>query len=387
MIMRLSFFGTAALLAAVAVAVACGSTSDETSEIPVDSTTGLRAAEMGPVPALPEWPDNPPSEAKRALGKSLYNDIRMSGSGTASCNTCHLATTDFQDATPRDAPDRSYPHLGPTLPRNAPSLLNVVYAKMMRWDGSYFTDVFDMAVLPYAEANMNLSHRLPPEEVEAVDVPGAQEAMQQKLTVEAPGYRPLFQQAFGEDIAQLAPKDTWRLAGKAIATYLRTVVSRDAPFDRWNAGDSSAISAAAVRGFTLFRGKAMCTACHSGPFFSDFQFHNVSTSLPDATGARQDEGRFKVTGLEKDRGAFLTPMLRSVGSTSPYLHDGSETRIVNVLKIKLGKRAAQDPNHEPLLDGIPDLSDGEVDDLVQFLKSLEGAPLAPDVVSLPTSFP
>jgi cytochrome c peroxidase len=384
MTLRLSFACATALFVAAA---ACGSTSDEPSAIAVDPATGLRAAEMGPVPDLPSWADNPPNDAKWALGKSLYNDIRISGSGTATCNNCHLSTTDFQDATPLDAPDRSYPARAPTLPRNAPSLLNLVYAKMLRWDGSYFTDVFDVAVLPYAEANMNLSHRLAPEDVEGVDVPGAQEAMQKKLTVEVPGYRPLFQEAFGEDIAQLAPKDTWRLAGKAIATYLRSAVSRDAAFDRWNAGDSSAMSAAAARGFTLFRGKAMCTSCHSGPLFSDFQFHNVSTSLPDASGARADEGRIKVTALEKDRGAFLTPMLRSVSDTSPYLHDGSETRLVSVIKIKLGKRGAQDPNHDPLLDHMPDLDDGEIDDLVQFLKALQGAPLAPDVVLPPTSLP
>ena len=385
--MRLSF--TCALITVgVATAAACGSAGgDSSDDIKVDAKTGLRAAEMGPVPALPEWPDNPPTEAKAALGKSLFNDIRISGSGQASCNTCHVTTTDYQSGSPTDVPDRSYPGTAPTLPRNAPALLNVVYAKMLRWDGSYFTDIFDMAVLPYAEANMNLSHRLPREEVETVDIAGAQEAMQRKLTVDFPGYRPLFQQVFGQDIASLAPKDTWRLAGKAIATYLRAVVSRDAPFDRWNAGDSSAISPAAVRGFSLFRGKAMCTACHSGPLFSDFQFHNVSTSLPDATGARADEGRYKVTGLEKDRGAFLTPMLRAVGDTSPYLHDGSQTRIANVIKIKLGARGAADPNHEPILDRMPDLDDAEIDDIVQFLKALQGAPLSPDVTLPPTSFP
>ena len=383
---RLTLF--ALMTMGLSSAASCASTAaDGGDEIKVDGKTGLRAAEMGPVPALPEWPDNPATDGKAALGKSLFHDVRISGSGQSSCSTCHVATTDYQSGSPTDVPDRSYPGVAPTLPRNAPALLNVVYAKMLRWDGSYFTDIFDMAVLPYAEANMNLSHRMPREQVESVDIPGAQEAMQQKLTVDVPGYRALFQQAFGQDVASLAPKDTWRLAGMAIATYLRAVVSRDAPFDRWNAGDSGAMSVAAVRGFSLFRGKAMCTACHSGPFFSDFQFHNVSTSLPDAAGARPDEGRYKVTGLEKDRGAFLTPMLRAVGDTSPYLHDGSETRIANVIKIKLGKRGAQDPSHEPILDRIPDLSDGEIDDLVQFLKALQGAPLAPDVVSTPTSFP
>src|SRR6185369_13379241 len=102
------------------------------------------------------------------------------------------------------------------------------------------------------------------------------------------------------------------------------------PFDRWNAGDDAAMNAAAVRGLTLFR--AECIACHSGPLFSDFRFHNVSTSPPDASGMRADEGRFRVTGVEADHGAFLTPTLRHVSNTSPYLHDGSQTTLAAVIR-------------------------------------------------------
>ncbi len=374
---------------AVTAAAACASKSDSTAGDvpPVNPATGLRAAELGPVPPLPEWPDNPATDAKMALGKSLFFDVRLSGSGTAACGNCHLSTTDFQSSTPLDVPDRSYPKLGPTLPRNTPSLLNIVYAKMLRWDGSYYTDLFDVAVLPYAEANMNLSHTLPAADVEEVDLAGAQKAMRQKLVVDIPGYKAAFQGAFGQDIEALAPGEVWRLAGKAMATYFRAIVSRDSKFDRWNAGDASTMSDAAVRGFTLFRGKAMCAACHSGPLFSDFQFHNVSTALPGPDGTRADEGRFKVTGAPKDRGAFLTPTLRSASLTSPYLHDGAETGIANVIRIKLGKRGTLDPNHDPTLDQIPDLTDGEIDDLVQFVKALEGVPLGPDVVNAPATFP
>jgi cytochrome c peroxidase len=375
-------------LASLLAAAACASTSDGTpSEIPVDAKTGLRASEMGPVPPLPEWLDNEPTPQKKVLGKALFMDARLSGTGKLACTNCHLSTMDFQDGTPLSLPDRSSPALGPTLPRHTPSLLNAVYAPMLRWDGSYFTDVFDMAVLPFAEANMNISHRIPRDEVETVDLTGAQDAMQHRLTVELPGYKSAFQEAFGQDIAQLPAADTWRLVGKAIAVYLRVAISRDAPFDRWNAGEAGAMSAGAVRGFTLFRGKALCTACHSGPLFSDFQFHNISTSLPGPDGTRPDEGRAKVTGEAKDRGAFLTPMLRSVGSTSPYLHDGTLTGIAQVVRAKIAKRGSTDPNHDPLMDRMPDLSDGEIDDLVQFLKALEGAPPAADDLAFPTSFP
>jgi cytochrome c peroxidase len=165
------------------------------------------------------------------------------------------------------------------------------------------------------------------------------------------------------------------LAGKALAVYLRVAVSRDAPFDRWNAGDDAAMSPAAVRGLTLFLTRAKCSVCHSGPLFSDFLFHNVSTSPPDATGARADEGRFRVTGDEADRGAFLTPMLRHVSNISPYLHDGSETTLAAVIRHLTGEAGRVDPLHDRLLDSMPTLSADEVDDLVQFLKALKGQPL------------
>jgi cytochrome c peroxidase len=375
------------LAALSAAAAACFRDPDAPGErLPVDPSTGLRIAEIGPVPALPEWPDNPPTDAKKALGKALFFDTRISGSGTAACGNCHLSLTDFQSSTPLDVPDRSYPALGPALPRHTPSLLNIVYARMLRWDGSHFTDLFDMAVLPYAEANMNLSRSLPPEQVDAIDIPGAQAAMLRMLTVDYPGYARAFQDAFGEDIRAMKAEEVWRLAGKAIAVYFRSIVARDAPFDRWNAGDATAMSASAVRGVELFRGKAMCSACHTGPMLSDFAFHNVSTALPDANGARADEGRFKVTGRDADRGAFLTPMLRSSARTSPYFHDGSQTSIAEVIRTKLGDRG-RDPNRDPLLDQMPHLTDGEIDDIVQFVKALDGAPIPQADLDPPPTFP
>jgi cytochrome c peroxidase len=356
---------------------------------PVDPATGLRAAEHGPVPPLPEWADNPASDTKRALGRFIYFDARLSGSGTATCGNCHLSLTHFHSGSPLDLPDRSFPNITPVLPRHAPSLLNLVYAPMMRWDGSHFTDLYDMAVFPFAEANMDLSRRLPASDVEGIDVEGSQLVLADKLTREIPGYVAEFRNAFGEDIAQRTPQEIWRLAGKAVATYLRVAVSRDAAFDRWNAGDDQAMSEAAVRGFQLFRGKARCSQCHSGPLFSDFQFHNVSTSLSDAFGNRADEGREHVTHLAEDGGKFLTPMLRTVALTSPYLHDGSETTIASLLRRKMGAAGQKDPNHDQILDGAPDLSDAETDDILQFLKALTGKQLdisevlSPDPATFP----
>jgi cytochrome c peroxidase len=354
---------------------------------PVDPATGLRAAEHGPVPPLPEWSDNPPSEAKKVLGRAIYFDARLSGSGTATCGNCHLSVTNFQSGSPLDLPDRSYPNITPLLPRHAPSLLNLVYAPMMRWDGSHFTDLYDMAVLPFAEANMDLSRRLPASEVEAIDVEGAQAVLANKFTKEIPGYSAEFQKAFGEDITTRTPAEIWRLAGKAVATYLRIAISRDSAFDRWNAGDDSAMSDAAVRGFALFRGRGRCSQCHSGPLFSDFQFHNVSTSLPDGAGVRPDEGRQHVTHLPEDGGKFLTPMLRTVALTTPYLHDGSENTIAFVVRRTTGKTGRTDPNHDKILDDTPDLGDAELDDILAFLKALNGKPIELAELVRPQTFP
>jgi len=234
---------------------------------------------------------------------------------------------------------------------------------------------------------MDLSRRLPASDVEGIDLEGAQAVLANKFTKEIPGYAAEFQKAFGEDITARTPAEIWRMAGKAVATYLRVAVSRDAAFDRWNAGDAFAMNEAAVRGFALFRGRGRCSQCHAGPLFSDFQFHNVSTSLPDAAGQRADEGREHVTHLAEDGGRFLTPMLRTVALTSPYLHDGSETTIALVLKRKTGAKGRTDPNHDKILDQTTDLTDAELDDILQFLKALNGMQIDITELVQPQTFP
>lgn len=355
---------------------------------PVHPATGLRIDDSGPVPALPAWADNPATAEKKELGRALFADPRLSGSGKTVCGNCHFPVVEFQSGGPKDAPDRSYPGIAPTLPRNTPSLLNVVYAPMLRWDGAHFTDLYDAMALPLAEANMNLAPGHPAAEVGVIDVPGAQSALQKKLTVEIPGYVPLFQGAFGEDIQGLTAQEIWRLTGKALAVYIRVAVSRDSAFDRWNAGEDGAMSEAAIRGLSLFRGKAGCVSCHSGPLFSDFQFHNIATSPPDSKGSRADEGRFLVTQKEEDRGAFLTPTLRSASQTSPYLHDGSEVSISKVIARKTSASTrALDPNHDLRLDSLPELSGAEVDDVVAFIKALKGADLPLEELSAAPKLP
>ncbi|MCO4746880.1 MAG: hypothetical protein KC912_18935 [Proteobacteria bacterium] len=349
---------------------------------PVDPQTGIRVRGLEPVPTLEDWPDNPYSDAKRELGVLLFNDTRLSGSGQTNCSTCHFAPTKFQSNTPFDLPDRSVETLEPVLPRNAPSLLNLVHAPVFRWDGSLGDDLYEQMVIPFAEANMDIADRLDAEHVHDLDFEGAKPALHQRLSVDIAGYVPLFDEAFGVDIRSSTDEEVWTLSGKALAIYMREVVSSDSAFDRWNAG-GEALGDEALRGLELFVGEGRCAMCHSGPLFSDFEFHNVGTAVPDADGVRVDEGRFLVTGDEADRGRFLTPTLRSVARTSPYFHDASEIGIAGVIRRHINP---VDPLHDPILDGVV-LDDSQVDDLIEFLKTLDGAPLSAETTALVIDLP
>ena len=343
---------------------------------PLEPASGLRVPQLGPVPALPDWSDNPATPDKAYLGRVLFSDHRLSGSGGMNCGSCHFALAHFQSNAPRDTPSRSAPSLKPVLHRNTPSLLNVVYAPELHWDG-FESDLYESMVLPFAEANMNLTN-VPSGDNWTLDVPEAQRQLYDKLTTEIPGYAPLFEAAFDVDIGTVPPEEVWTLTGKALAIYARDAVSRDSAFDDWNAGGETELDEAALLGLEVFLGKGRCVSCHGGPFLSDFQFHNLSLMAIGEDGEPVDEGRFRVTGRPEDRGAFLTPMLRGVNRTSPFWHDGSEGVLAKVVEHHASEAARTDPNHDPLLDGIEPLSDAEVAGVVALLKSFEGAVLRVD---------
>jgi cytochrome c peroxidase len=136
------------------------------------------------------------------------------------------------------------------------------------------------------------------------------------------GYRKQFQAVFGTDV-------TSEGVSKAIASFERTILSGNAPHDKFQAGDKSALSEAAQRGRKLFFGKANCSACHSGPNFSDFAFHNIGVGMDKA---EPDIGRQSETKLLGDRGAFKTPTLREIARTAPYMHDGSLKTLEDVVE-------------------------------------------------------
>jgi cytochrome c peroxidase len=166
---------------------------------------------------------------------------------------------------------------------------------------------------------------------------------------------------------------------KAIASFERSIISGPSPFDRHVTGDRSAMSAAAVRGLKLFRGKAHCTPCHSGPAFSDQSFHNLGVGM---NKENPDLGRHAVTKKDADRGRFKTPTLRNIALTPPYLHDGSERTLMDVVNF-YDRGGVANAHLDPLMLPLH-LTARERQDLVAFLEALTGplpkveAPKFPD---------
>jgi cytochrome c peroxidase len=183
-----------------------------------------------------------------------------------------------------------------------------------------------------------------------------------------PGYRDRFRRLFGTEAITIDH------VAKAIATFERTVLSGNAPFDQFQAGDQKALSPAMQRGMALFSGKAQCRSCHSGFNFTDGQFANTGVGLANGN---PDWGRYEVTKREEDRGAFRTPTLREIARTGPYMHDGSLKTLDEVVEFynQGGIRQLHDgsPNRwlDPRIRPLS-LTRQEKTDLVEFLGALSG---------------
>lgn len=364
----------------------CACDDEDTTPLPsfpVNPATGLRVDQLPPVPELPEWSDNPTTEAKKSLGKLLFTDPRLSGSGRVSCSACHLPSTYFQSNNRQDLPDRSYPNLEPRLTRNTPSLYNIVYARECRWDGGHCDDINSVLMVPFAEPNMNLTPGYPSHDNHSIDVELAKMEFHRRVVEVMPGYADYFLEAFDVDITTIDEDELWLLGGKAIAVLLRDATSKNAPFDRWNTGDDEAMDDQQIRGLDVFLNKGKCVSCHSGPFFTDFNYYNLSREELREDGTRSDEGRFLITGKEEDRGKFLTPTLRSVAMTSPFFHNGSEVSLRKVIAHITGPDSKEDPMHSPVLDTLVPLNEEDTEALVAFIKALTGEVPATDLFLLP----
>lgn len=171
------------------------------------------------------------------------------------------------------------------------------------------------------------------------------------------GYKILFDKAYpGEGI-------TLATITKAIASYERTIVARDSPFDRWRAGNKNAISDSAKNGFALFEGKARCVICHSGFNFTNNNFHNLGIKKD-----KPDPGRFAVTKVQMNLGAFKTPTLRNVALSAPYMHNGMYKTLEEVIE-HYDRGGDDKTNLDPQMKPLA-LTVQEKKDLVEFMKSL-----------------
>jgi len=319
-----------ALVASVVVfgLAACGG-SESSASGPVDPMLGLPKAELPAGFTV----------AKAELGKLLFFDPRLSASGTTACASCHepeRAWTDARAVAPKDD--------GKANTRNSPSLLGVWRQPHFYWDGRAKT----------LEANVEAAWKAQmagkPEEVAAA-------------LAKVDGYATAFQAAFGE-----GPSAAHLI--EALGHFLRTLDAGGTRYDRFVAGEKSALSADEQAGLALFTGKAMCVACHTPPLFSDHLFHNAGIGMAVAT---PDPGRQKVD--EKAvLGAMKTPSLRSVSRTAPYFHDGSAATLEDAVRV-MATGGVENAHRDPLLAPIAaaKLSEGEIAQLVAFLRALDGA--------------
>lgn len=313
---------------------------------------GDERAKFQPLPKqAPAPPDNPTTEAKVALGKRLFFDPRLSGNNTISCATCHIPRAAFADhkATSLGAD-------GKALSRNTPTCLNSGFWKNLTWDGRA-RSLEEQALGPITSAaEMNQDVTELEKELSAIRA-----------------YRQEFQRVFG------GQPSIGRVT-QALAAFERTLVAHSSPFDRFLAGERSALSKAARRGFELFRGDAGCSDCHHGVLLSDEKFYRLGVSFRDA-------GRGTVTGKADDRYRFRTPTLRNVADTAPYMHDGSLKTLDDVVMFYFRGIPDVAPHGLPM-DTIVrrDQSINDIPDIVAFLESLSGEaphvdpPLLPELI-------
>ena len=262
-----------------------------------DDLAALKASFRRP-DEVPFPADNPFSEAKRALGETLFHDKRLSLDESLSCASCHERGKGFADGK---AQGRGVP--GRPLKRHTPTLWNLAWSSPVFWDGRARS--LEEQVAGPIESPDEMAQPL----ISVVT----------RLATDAAMAR-----AFAAAFPETPQVNALNLA-KALATYERTFVSPSTRFDRWIAGDPQALTAGEVAGFRLFTGKAGCVKCHSGFAFTDYAFHDIG--LPS-----EDRGRGAVLRLPVAEHAFKTPGLREIGRSAPYMHDGSLATLADVIR-------------------------------------------------------
>ena len=344
---------------------------------PADLLTVLTSPPLG-LPPVPIPADNPPTYPKVQLGRKLFFDRRLSANNTVSCAMCHVAEQGFAQNELKNPVGIE----GKAVRRNAPTIYNTAYLKRLFHDGreiSLENQVWSPLLAENEMGNLSIGTVL-------------------ERIANLADYAGLFERAFGRAPNVLS-------VGMALASYQRTLVSGDSPFDRWYfTADAGAIDASAQRGFALFVGKARCSVCHTigeeSALFTDQGFHNtgvgyyatmrsadvaldvflapghserIDTRHFGRTGLEsfRDLGRYEVTQQPADRWRYRTPSLRNVALTAPYMHDGSLPSLRDVLAF-YNRGGVPNESLDPLIRPLG-LSDTEIDDLRSFLLTLTGS--------------
>ncbi len=340
------------------------------------------APAIGPLPAK-----KAPKESLVEMGKRIFFDARFSGDGAISCNSCHNSKMGF---TTRKALSDAYP--GTKHFRNAPTLINTIYKADFKnagwsWDGHMGANLNDVVRNEITETIvLNLDMRL------------MHERMKQD-----PVYVKMCKENFNGECSSGKGR-------KALVAFMATLVSKDAPFDTGKMSD------AAKRGQALFAGKAECISCHSGPYFSDGEPHNTGVpenmevftdpmrhmtyrtgmgnhGVPKTEIWRRDVGYFAVSRQYQDVGKFVTPTLRELKYTAPYMHNGTFATLAEVVDFYAAGGGKDDPLATELQ--VPGLSAGappgfsaeEKADLVAFLEALSSdTPVAVEPVKIPQKY-
>ena len=340
-----------------------------------EMTKSAGAAEATAYPELAPLPDLKINEKQAELGKYFFFDVRLSGDAAISCATCHDPKKGWSDGEPLS---KGYP--ASEYFRNSPTILNAGYRKRFMWDGRL--DGSDMGTLMrdmITEAHtMNMDSRL----------------MQERLK-QVPEYVEMWHNAVkkGDDINGM------RVYG-VVGEFVKSIQSKNVPFDRFLKGDAGAIGAEAKEGLALFKGKANCISCHNGPALADGKLHKTgvpenpavwntplraitmlrhySTSgMPNYMNARTDVGSYAITKDPKDVGKFNTPSLRELKYTAPYMHNGVFKTLAEVIDF-YDRGGGKGGELKPL-----SLTASEKKALVAFLESLSGDPVTVEAPKMP----
>jgi cytochrome c peroxidase len=293
--------------------------------------------------------DNPPTVETIALGRRLFYDPKLSSDGTISCASCHDPAKGFTDNQAVATGIRRQ-----TGTRSAPSIVNSAYYESLFWDGRA----------------ASLEKQVEGPITNPIEMANTPDAVVQRLQEDA-SYRDDFQTAWGPQPI------TFEMVQKSIASFERTVLSGDSPFDRfYYKGEGNALSASARRGFKVFTDpkRGNCASCHTigkkFAIFSDQRFHNIGIGA-HTDGSLADPGHYAQTKNDADMGTFKTPTLRNAVWTSPYMHDGSVPTLKDVIDHYIGG-GNSNPHLDKKIRVLDFLSGQERGDLLEFMKSLTG---------------